>query len=242
MGRVVLKQTRPAFTYAPARRAPAAVLMRYVSKSYQSGSDVLTVFESVNLEVREGEFVAAVGPIGSGKTTLLNLIAELERPDAGVIYIHGIEITALSGGQLTEFRARKFGIVPQVQNLVPQLTVRENVELPLFFRGVKRADRERLATVTLERLGVAGAAQRSVATLSVGEKQMVAVARALVADPPILLMDEPTECLDPLMSDLLLSFLRGDNMLRGKTIFVATHDRKVMELAHKIIHMKKRIP
>ena len=154
----------------------------------------------------------------------------------------GQEITKLSNDELGEFRAGTIGLVPQVQTLIPELTVRENVELPLHFAKIDRDTRQRKVDYVLEKIGIRGESKRIVSTLSVGERQMVAFARALVNDPPILLMDEPTEALDPLMSEVILGVLRGDNMTAGRTIFVTTHDRRVTELARRTLRVKKKIP
>ena len=196
----------------------------------------------MHFQLLRGTFVALVGPIGSGKTTMLNMLCGLERPTTGAIIVMGQEITKLSNDELGEFRAGTIGLVPQVQTLIPELTVRENVELPLHFAKIDRDTRQRKVDYVLEKIGIRGESKRIVSTLSVGERQMVAFARALVNDPPILLMDEPTEALDPLMSEVILGVLRGDNMTAGRTIFVTTHDRRVTELARRTLRVKKKIP
>lgn len=242
MEKLVLKRFPLSFSTESSRRISSAVRLMHVRKGYPAIDGLQLVFEDVNLEARNGEFIALSGPIGSGKTTLLNLIAGLDRPDAGLVYVQGEETTEMKAETLARFRATRFGIVFQTQNLVPELNVYENVELPLFLSGMKPPDRAQRVEAVMNRIGISGDAEREVNSLSVGEKQMVAIARALVTDPPIILMDEPTEALDPLMREVVLGFVRGDNLLHKKTVIVATHDRKIMEFAHRTVRIKKLIP
>ena len=218
-----------------------AVELHHVRKAYGPNGEA-EVYTDLQFQLLRGTFVALVGPIGSGKTTMLNMFAGLERPTAGTITVMGQEITSMSTDEMAEFRAKTIGIVPQVQTLIPELSAYENVELPLFFAKVGRDDRRRRVDRVLDRVGIRGEAERIVGTLSVGERQMVSFARALVNDPPILLLDEPTEALDPLMSQLLLGLLRGDNMADGRTIFVTTHDKRVTDLARRTLRVRKKIP
>jgi len=200
------------------------------------------VFTDINMRVKRGEFVALAGPVGSGKTTLVNLLAGLERASSGSIQVLGKETTRLSARELTALRLASLGLVPQVQNLMQEFTVSQNVELPLFFLG--EGEREsRLSRVqeVLALMGINADAERKVADLSVGEKQLVSIARAMVKDPPLLVMDEPTESLDPLVSELILEMLRGDNALRAKTLIIATHDKRIIELATRTVRMNAKI-
>lgn len=225
-----------------ARNPAYAIELRHVRKVYDGYSaSRREVFIDVNLNIACGEFIAIQGPIGSGKTTLVNMISGLDRPSTGFIRIHGVETTRLSDDQLAELRASSIGTVPQVQNLLDDLSVLENVELPLYFLKLDRKSRNARVEETLKRMGLASDAKRKVGALSVGEKQMVAIGRALVSDSPILVMDEPTESLDPVMSDMVLELLRGDNLTRGRTIFVTTHDKKLSSMAGRIVRLKKRI-
>ncbi len=222
----------------PSEKSKFAVELRHVSKSHGENQ----VYADLHFQLLHGTFVAAVGPIGSGKTTLTNMLAGMERPTSGSIIVEGTEITKLGEDDLTRARARLVGYVPQVQSLIPELTIAENVELPLRFLGMDVERRvERLGTV-LDRVGIRGDSGRKVKTLSVGERQLVSIARALVNDPPILILDEPTEALDPLISEVVLGLLRGDNILAGKTLFVTTHDRRVTEMARRTLRIRKRIP
>jgi putative ABC transport system ATP-binding protein len=214
--------------------------LEHVRKVYAS-PESREVFSDVNLRVASGEFVAVYGPIGSGKTTLANLIAGIDRPTSGSIRIQGVETTRLSDDELADLRAQGIGMVPQVQNLLGELTVFENVEIPLYFLKLDKESRRSKVNEVLKRMGITSDAERNVGALSVGERQMVTIARALVSDPSILIMDEPTESLDPMMSDVILELLRGDNLTQGKTIFVTTHDKKITNLASRIVRIKKKI-
>lgn len=215
-----------------------AIELDHVKKSY-GGTEV---YSDLLFQLLRGTFVALVGPIGSGKTTMVNMFAGLEKPTAGTITVYGQEITKMGEDELAAYRAKMMGLVPQVQTLIPELTVYENVELPLYFTKAKRDDRRRRVDEVLAKVGVRGEAGRVVSTLSVGERQMVSFARALVNDPPILLLDEPTEALDPLMAEVVVGMLRGDNLTAGKTLFVTTHDRRVTGLARRTLRVRKRIP
>ena len=199
------------------------------------------VYSELHFNLLKGTFVALSGPIGSGKTTLVNMFAGIERPSAGTIYVMGQDITKLDDDALASFRANYMGLVPQVQTIIPELTVAENVELPLYFLKVDRETRRKKAEVAMSRIGISGEAKRVAGSLSVGERQMVSFARALANDPPILILDEPTEALDPLISEVVLGLLRGDNMTQGRTLFVTTHDRRVSDLARTTLHAGKRI-
>ncbi len=218
-----------------------AVELNHVKKSYGPAGEK-EIYSDLFFQLLRGTFVALVGPIGSGKTTMINMFAGLERPTAGTITVQGEEITRMSDDALAAFRARTIGLVPQVQTLVPELSVYQNVELPLFFTRATRDDRRRRVEEVLRNVGIRGEAERVVGTLSVGERQMVSFARAFVNDPPILLLDEPTEALDPLMAEVILGILRGDNLLTGKTLFVTTHDKRVTDLARRTLRVRKKIP
>lgn len=222
-------------------RSRFAVELKHVKKSHGPNGEH-EVYSDLHFQLMHGTFVAAVGPIGSGKTTLVNMFAGLDRPSSGSVVVEGQDITAMDEDSLAAFRTKTIGLVPQVQTLVPELTAYENIELPLFFARTDKETRRRKVEAVSDRVGITGELDRVVGTLSVGERQMVSFARALVNNPPILLLDEPTEALDPLMSDVVLGLLRGDNLTTGKTIFVTTHDKRVIELAKRTLRVRKKIP
>ena len=208
-----------------------------VTMSYENN----TIFSNVNLEIQSGEIIAAKGTIGSGKTTLLNLICGIMKPDSGRIYIDKYDITKLSSNKLSELRAKIFGIVPQNSNLVPELSISQNLELPLMFSGIDKNKRQSIVNKTLDKLGLISLSDRLASTLSVGESEIVSIARSMVNDPPILLMDEPTEGLDPIISEMILSLIRGDSIINQKTVFITTHDERILNMANRVIHVKENM-
>ena len=208
-----------------------------VTMSYENN----TIFSNVNLEIQSGEIIAAKGTIGSGKTTLLNLICGIMKPDSGRIYIDKYDITKLSSNKLSELRAKIFGIVPQNSNLVPELSISQNLELPLMFSGIDKNKRQSIVNKTLDKLGLISLSDRLASTLSVGESEIVSIARSMVNDPPILLMDEPTEGLDPIISEMILSLIRGDSIINQKTVFITTHDERILNIANRVIHVKENM-
>lgn len=235
-----LRYSQPARNEIP-RRSRFAVELRHVRKVYGKQGEN-EVYTDLAFQLAHGTFVAATGPIGSGKTTLVNLISGLERPTSGSIVVEGTTITDLDDDRLARFRALTIGLVPQVQTLFEDLTIHENLELPLHFIGKNAQERAVAVERVLDRIGLGADSDRVVGTMSVGERQLVSIARALVCDPPILLLDEPTEALDPLLSEVVLGILRGDNLVAGKTILVTTHDKRVTELAKRTLRIRKKIP
>jgi len=218
-----------------------AVKLEGVSKSYGDVSPQ-RIFESVNISFRDGEFAALKGPIGSGKTTLLNMIAGFLKPNLGRVVVKGIDIVRMPEKELAIFRAKTFGIVPQTQNLVLELSIAQNIELPMIFQNIPKVERTKRVQDILERVGISKMADRIVGTLSVGEREVIAIARSTALDPPIFLLDEPTEALDPAMTDLVVAFIKSDHVLKKKTVIIATHDERVTKIAHTIIQVKKRMP
>tara|TARA_Y100000815_G_scaffold261763_1_gene274429 strand:- start:187 stop:849 length:663 start_codon:yes stop_codon:yes gene_type:complete len=208
-----------------------------VTMSYENN----TIFSNVNLEIQSGEIIAAKGTIGSGKTTLLNLICGIMKPDSGRIYIDKYDITKLSSNKLSTLRAKIFGIVPQKSNLVPELSISQNLELPLMFSGIDKNKRQSIVNQTLDKLGLISLSDRLAGTLSVGESEIVSIARSMVNDPPILLMDEPTEGLDPIISEMILSLIRGDSIMNQKTVFITTHDERILNIANRVIQVQENM-
>ena len=206
------------------------VKLTNVTMGYNTLTHKTDVFKNFNLEVKKGDFVALVGQIGSGKTSLINLICGFNKPLNGKIYVEGQEITSLNNEKL-------IGIVPQTQNLIPNLTVYENIQLPLVINKYSKSDLSERVTKILEMMNLVNYSEMLVKHLSVGERQLVAVARSFASDPPLILMDEPTEALDPVMSELVMGFIRGTNLLKGKTLIITTHDKKIMDIAQRIIRI-----
>jgi putative ABC transport system ATP-binding protein len=213
--------------------------VRGLGKTYQRGSEELHVLHDLNLDVEAGEFVAFMGPSGSGKTTLLNLLGGLDLPTEGSITVAGDEITRMSGGKLTAWRARHVGFVFQMYNLIPVLTAFQNVELPLLLTRLTKAERRRHVEAALAIVGLDDRVHHFPRQLSGGQEQRVGIARAIVADPTFLLCDEPTGDLDRKSADEVLELL--DRLVReyGKTVLMVTHDPLAAKRAHVIRHMEK---
>ena len=205
-----------------------------VSMNYDNN----VIFSNINFEINSGEIIAAKGTIGSGKTTLLNLICGIIRPTSGRIYIDKYDITKLPSDKLSALRANIFGIVPQKTNLIPEISIKQNLELPLMLNGIDKVKRNSTVNETLDKLGLISLSDRLAGTLSVGEAEIVSIARSMVSDPPILLMDEPTEGLDPIISEMILSLIRGDSIMNQKTIFITTHDERILNIANRVINVK----
>jgi putative ABC transport system ATP-binding protein len=208
-----------------------------LSKGYREAGRFHAVLERVNARVEQGEFVALLGPSGSGKSTLLNLISGIDSPDHGSVRIGGVELTALDERERTVFRRRRIGFVFQFFNLLPTLTVRENLLLPLELAGGLDAAGERRARELLDAVGLGSRGDAFPDRLSGGEQQRVAIARALVHDPALLLADEPTGNLDERTGGRVMELL--DSMVRGagKTLLVVTHSREVASRADRILEL-----
>lgn len=215
------------------------VAIRHVSKSYQRGHQVVPVLEDINLEIERGDFVALMGPSGSGKSTLLNLVAGIDKPDAGEIVIEGTDITQLDEGQLADWRATHVGFIFQFYNLMPVLSAFENVELPLMLTGMSRAERRERVDIALSLVGLSDRQKHYPNELSGGQQQRVAIARALVSDPTILICDEPTGDLDRQSAADVLAMLRRLNQDLGKTIAMVTHDPRAGEAARRVTYLDK---
>lgn len=217
----------------------AIVSLRNVVKTYTRGKQTVEVLHNLNIEIAQGDFVALMGPSGSGKTTLLNLIGGLDRPSKGEVDVAGERIDQLSSGQLAKWRARHVGFVFQFYNLMPMLTAERNVELPLLLTSLSGAQRKQNVQAALTVVGLAERAKHKPAELSGGQAQRVAIARALVADPTLLVCDEPTGDLDRTTADEILHLLQMLNKDHGKTIVMVTHDPKAAEYASHQLHLDK---
>jgi putative ABC transport system ATP-binding protein len=207
-----------------------------VGKDYGSSSAPVTALHDVNLAIQRGEFVAVVGPSGSGKSTLLNLIGCLDQPTSGHLFFLGEDTSTLNDTKLSRIRNRSIGFVFQMFNLVPELTVYENIELPLVYAGVTRK-RRALTTTALERVGMAHRADHRAALLSGGEQQRVAIARALVNDPALILADEPTGSIDPVSAEQVMQLL-GELHDQARTIVLVTHNQAVAAVAQRTVRIE----
>jgi putative ABC transport system ATP-binding protein len=205
-----------------------------LTRRYVMGETVLTAVDSLSLSFGEGETAAIVGRSGSGKSTLLHLLGGLDRPTSGDLFVRGRRLAELPDDDLALYRRTGVGFVFQFFNLVPTLTAVQNVELPMVLAGVPRAERRRRAEALLERVGLAPRRDHRPSELSGGEQQRVAVARALVNDPPLFLADEPTGNLDSRTAGEILALLAG----LGKTLILVTHDRELARAhARRMIEM-----
>ncbi len=215
------------------------VSLQNVVKRYQRGKQSVEVLHGVNLSIEQGEFLALMGPSGSGKTTLLNLIAGLDQPTEGEVTVAGERIDRLSGGKLAKWRARHIGFVFQFYNLLPVLTAARNVEVPLLLTNLSSAKRKQNVRAVLELVGLADRATHKPSELSGGQQQRVSIARALVADPTLLVCDEPTGDLDRENAEEILKLLQMLNRDQGKTIIMVTHDPLAADHASRTLHVDK---
>lgn len=214
------------------------IILKDIVKRYRRGKEQIEVLRRLNLGVTAGDFLAVMGPSGSGKTTVLNLIAGLDRPDGGEVHVEGARIDRMLAGPLAAWRARNIGFVFQFYNLMPSLSAARNVELPLLLTSLPKVDRRQRVETVLDIVGLRHRENHKPSQLSGGEQQRVAIARALVADPGLLVCDEPTGDLDRATADEILGLLQVLNH-RGKTIVMVTHDARAAEHASHILHMDK---
>jgi putative ABC transport system ATP-binding protein len=217
----------------------ALIECRRLTRTYRKGDIEVTPLADLNLDVEEGEFLALMGPSGSGKTTLLNLIAGIDRPTSGSLRVAGRELTTMSRSELAAWRAEYIGYIFQLYNLVPTLTAYENVELPLLLHRMSRSERHRKVALALELVGLADRHDHFPRQLSGGQEQRVAIARAIVADPRIIVADEPTGDLDAQAAASVLTLLSRLNEELGKTLILVTHDARCAERAGRILHLEK---
>ena len=215
------------------------VSARGVDKVFKRGSEEIHVLGGLDLEIPHGEFLALMGPSGSGKSTLLNLIGGLDRPSEGVVDVGGKRIDKLSERKLAAWRARHVGLVFQFYNLMPVLSARKDVELPLLLTKLSKAERKKRANVALDIVGLAHRAGHYPRQLSGGEQQRTGIARAIVTDPTLLLCDEPTGDLDRKSGDEILDLLQALNQEQGKTIIMVTHDIHAAERATRTLYLNK---
>ena len=218
---------------------PPIVEIRDLRKSYRRGDHIVPVLENITFDIERGEFVALMGPSGSGKSTLLNLIAGIDKVDGGSIRVDGTEITELSETELARWRATHVGFIFQFYNLIPVLTAHENVELPLHLTRITGRERREHVETALRLVGLADRMDHYPGQLSGGEQQRVAIARAVVADPTILVADEPTGDLDRVSAEEILSLMDRLNRESRMTIIMVTHDPRAAEKAQVIRRLEK---
>jgi putative ABC transport system ATP-binding protein len=216
-----------------------AIALRDVTKVYRREQIEIQVLDGLSLSVPSGEFLALMGPSGSGKSTLLNLIAGLDRPTTGEVWVHGQNLAAMAESALTRWRAANVGFIFQLYNLIPVLTAQENVELPLLLTHLSRKERRERARTALRIVGLEGREDHSPRQLSGGQEQRVAIARAIVTDPYLLVADEPTGDLDRKSAEEILDLLQLLNKEFNKTIVMVTHDPQAARRARRVLHLDK---
>ena len=217
------------------------VSVKEVTKIYKRGSEELKVLDALSLDVPEGEFVALMGPSGSGKTTRLNLIAGIDQPTSGGVFVGGKNIAVLSEGELAKWRSHSVGFIFQFYNLIPVLSAVENVELPLLLTRLSKKERRERALTALKVVGLADRSSHYPRQLSGGQEQRVAIARAIVTDPLVLVADEPTGDLDAKSAEEILKLMETLNQDFKKTIVMVTHDPRAADRAHVQRHLEKGV-
>lgn len=216
----------------------AVIRVENLGKTYRTGEVEVFALRGVDLTIEDGEFSAIAGPSGSGKTTLLNLISGLDTPSQGVVYLAGKPISEMSGRELSDFRRDHIGFIFQSYNLIPVLSVRENIEYIMLLQGVPHRERGDRVDEMLHAVGLEGMGDRRPPQLSGGQQQRVAVARAMVSNPRIILADEPTANLDSETGTGLLTMMHDLNRDRGMTFVFSTHDQRIMDHARRLITIR----
>ncbi|MEQ1619445.1 MAG: ABC transporter ATP-binding protein [Terricaulis sp.] len=210
-----------------------------VEKNYTRGKEKIAIFDKLTMRIEQGDFVAIMGPSGSGKTTLLNLLGGTDKANKGTIEFDGKRIDNLSEGQLTAWRAANVGFIFQFYNLMPILTAAQNVELPLLLTKLSPKKRRENVATALKIVGLEDRAKHRPREMSGGQQQRIAIARAIVSDPKLLLCDEPTGDLDRTTADEILGTLQVLNRDLGKTIIMVTHDAQAAKFAKRTLHLDK---
>jgi putative ABC transport system ATP-binding protein len=213
----------------------ALIVTENLKKEYQDGDLLVPAVRGIDLTIAAGEFTAIVGPSGSGKTTFLNLISGLDEPTEGKVWLKGRLISGLSGNDLSDLRRDHVGFIFQAYNLIPVLTVKENIEYIMLLQGIPEGERAARVRAILKEIGMEGFEDRFPPKISGGQQQRVAIARAMVSGPEMILADEPTANLDSETGGELLEMMRELNRKTGMTFLFSTHDRMVMERADRVI-------
>ena len=219
----------------------ALVEIRDVYKSFRRDTQAVDVYTGLSIDFEEGSFTALRGPSGSGKSTLLNLVAGLDKPTSGSVRVGGAEVSAMNTSQLATWRSRTIGFVFQSYNLLPVLTAKQNVELPLLLTNLNKRDRAERVAIALGVVGLSDRLEHYPRQLSGGQEQRVSIARAIVADPQLILLDEPTGQLDAKSSEEVLALLQRLNNEFNKTIIIVTHDAKAADRATRVLHLDKGV-
>lgn len=211
--------------------------LKDIYKIYGDGDGEIRALDGISLHIDEGEFVAIVGQSGSGKSTCMNIIGCLDVPTSGSYHLNGIDVSTMKDDELAEIRNKMLGFIFQQYNLIPKLTLQENVELPLIYRGMPAKERAKRAVDALERVGLADRRKKMPSQLSGGQQQRVSIARALAGDPSLMLADEPTGALDSKTGKEVLEFLKNLNG-QGNTIVMITHDNSIAAQAKRIVRIQ----
>jgi len=211
------------------------ILTKQLTKVYSDDGVPVEAIDQIDLKIQSGEFTAIVGPSGSGKTTLLNIISGLDSPTSGEVWLKDVLLSDMSGRELSDFRRDHIGFVFQAYNLIPVLTVRENVEYIMLLQGVPKEERHRRVMEILKDIGLEGYEKRKPTRLSGGQQQRVAVARAMVSRPSLILADEPTANLDSKTGTALLDMMAELNQKTGMTFIFSTHDEMVIRKARRLV-------
>ncbi len=217
----------------------SVIEVRDVTKQFVKGSETITPLQDANLSIERGEFVSLMGASGTGKSTLLNLIASIDRPTSGTIVVNGTDITRMSRSRLAGWRASNIGYVFQTHNLVPVLTAYENIELPLLLLPLNRAERRKRVEIALGAVDLLDRANHYPRQLSGGQEQRVGIARAIVADPTVVVADEPTGDLDETTSNQILDLLQRLNRELGTTFLMVTHNPDAAAIAGRRLRLEQ---
>lgn len=220
------------------KRNEHIIVTEKLKKVYSDGGVPVPAVDGIDLTITQGEFSAIVGPSGSGKTTLLNIISGLDSPTEGKVWLNGNLISSMSGNELSDFRRDNIGFIFQAYNLIPVLSVEENIEYIMLLQGVPKEQRRQRVERILEDVGLTGFEDRMPLQLSGGQQQRVAIARAMVSRPALILADEPTANLDSKTGAELLDMMRKLNQDSGITFIFSTHDKMIMERAKRLIILK----